>query len=248
MMIQFPSNLINDLGVKPIIDLRGVIPVNPHYSWEQLCGLRRPDALTTIVVHHDALPKWKYTGVSDFELAARIAKGHINSTVNHAKGDPGFPYDIWIRNGQAYLCNDILAFKYGVANNNGYTVHVSVSGDYKYSDALTDADRNTLIAVILMLQNMEELPNLKIIKGHGEITPTSCPGFDMNRLRNDVTTTKHLLESAKTIESRRGKAYDVMNQTQFMYTLIGRGDGDEEWALNYFEKFYSLMKDEGWFK
>lgn len=248
MEIQFPSNLISELNVKPLIDLRGELPVNPAYTWEKLCGLRKPEALTTIVIHHDALPKYKYVGLSDAEVASRIANGHINSKKNHDKGDPGFPYDIWIRNGQAYICNDLLPFKYGVAGNNGYTLHVSVSGEYKYTDGMTDDDRNTLISVVLMLQGVETLPNLHIVKGHGEITPTECPGIDMNRFRDDVMNTQMRIEAANTTEARRGYAYLVSQQTQFMYGLVGKGDGNEQWALNYFEKFYKLMKEEGWFK
>jgi hypothetical protein len=246
--IQFQSNLINNLNVKPIVDLRGVIPVNPAYTWEQLCGNRNPNAITTIIVHHDALPKYKFEGVTDVELATRIANGHIGSKVNHEKGDPGFPYDIWIRGGQAYLCNDLLPLKYGVPSNNGYTIHVSVSGEYKYTDGMTDDDRTALIAVILMLQQHEQFPNVKIIKGHGEVTPTACPGIDMNKLRNDVLDTRIRIDAASTMEARRGYAYLVSQQTQYMYSLVNKNDGNEQWALNYFEKFFSLMKAEGWFK
>lgn len=248
MEIQFQSNLINNLNVKPIVDLRGVIPVNKAYTWEQLCGNRNPNSLTTIVVHHDALPKYKFVDVSDVELAARIANGHISNKQYHEKGDPGFPYDIWIRSGQAYLCNDLLPLKYGVPSNNDYTIHVSVSGEYKYTDGMTDDDRTTLIAVILMLQQLDQFPNLKVIKGHGEITPTACPGIDMNKLRNDVQDTQHRILSASTTEARRGHAYLVSQQVQYMYEKVGKNDGNEQWALSYFEKFFSLMKAEGWFK
>lgn len=248
MEIQFQSNLINNLNVKPIVDLRGVIPVNPAYTWEQLCGNRNPNAITTIVVHHDALHKYKYVGVSDVELATRIANGHMEIKTDHEKGEPGFPYDIWIRNGQAYLCNDLLPLKYGVSGNNGYTIHVCVSGEYKYTDGMTDDDRTTLIAVLLMLQQIEQLPKLKIVKGHIELKPTDCPGIDMNKLRNDVLDARIRIDAASTTEARRGYAYLVSQQTQYMYSLINKKDGNEQWALNYFEKFFSLMKAEGWFK
>lgn len=248
MMIQFQPNLIAEFGLNPVIDLRGELPVNPAYSWAELTGIRKPEALTTIVVHHDALAKGKYEGVSDLELATRIAKGHMNNKIDHPEGEPGFPYDIWIRNGQVYLCNDPLPLKYGVSNNNGYTYHICVSGEYKYTDAMTDGDRNALIAAILMMQNIEELPNLKDIKGHGELRPTDCPGIDMKRLRHDVLDAKIRLEAKATLEARRGFAYQVTQQTEYLYSLIGKNDGNEQWALHYFDKFYELMKKEGWFK
>lgn len=244
--LEFPSNLKNE--VKPIIDFRSHLQVNKNYTWEKLCGLRKPEYLTTIVVHHDGLSKAGYTNVSDVELASRIANGHINNKENHKNGDPGFPYDVWIRNGQAYWCNDILPLKYGVGSNNGYTVHVCVSGEYKFTDAMTDDDRRTLMAVILMLQEMTELPNLKIIKGHGEIRATHCPGIDMDQLRHDVTGFKHRITVNDSLEAKRLRAYQVANQTQFMYSMIGKDDGNESWALSYFERFHEQMRAEGWFK
>src|SRR5690606_15900910 len=101
---------------------------------------RPPEALNTIVCHHDGIPKYKTVQYSDVQLAQRIAIDHINSKKNHPNGDAGFPYDVWIRNGIIYWCNDIESREYGVAGNNGYTVNICVSGEYAYTDVLTEAD------------------------------------------------------------------------------------------------------------
>lgn len=226
MEIQFPSSLINNLNVKPIVDLRGVIPVNKAYTWEQLCGNRNPNAITTIAVHHDALQKYKFVGVTDVELATRIANGHIENKQYHEKGDPGFPYDIWIRGGQAYLCNDLLPLKYGVSGHNDYTIHVSVSGEYKYTDGMTDDDRTALISVIIMLQQIEQFPNLKIVKGHGEMTPTACPGIDMNKLRNDVQSAKNQIAFQESEQGMEERSFGIANYILYLYNLAKGKDWD----------------------
>lgn len=239
---------IPNLTSKPIIDLCDTLPVNPKYTWEQLCGLRDPVALTTVAIHHDALPKAKYALVSDLELASRIATGHIGNKNSEPDGDPGFPYHVWIRNGQAYICNDLLALTYGISSNNTYTIHVAVSGEYKFTDALTDDDRHVLVSVINSLLHNDELPNLKTVKSHGELQPTACPGFDINRIRFDVTDQWIKAQQAASIETRRRNAYLVTQQTQYMYSFMNKKDGSEEWALSFFDKYMKLMQDEGWFK
>ena len=183
-ILQLPSNLASELQGVDFIDLRTTLPVNPNYTWAELVGTRPVSALNTIVLHHDGIPKAKTVKYTDVELASRIARDHITSTKHHPKGDPGFPYDLWIRNGALYWCNDVEQREYGVGNNNGYTVNVCVSGEYKFTDVLTDDDRKALYVAILMLQ--EALPNLKFIKGHGEISPTYCPGFDVEKVRKEV--------------------------------------------------------------
>jgi len=166
--------------------------VNPNYTWAELAGVRPLTALNTLVCHHDALPKAQTAKYSDIELAKRIAISHINSKKNHPKGDAGMPYDLWIRNGTIYWCNDIEAREYGVSGHNGYTVNICVSGRYNDVDALTDMDRKALYAAILMMQ--EALPEDRYIKGHGEITPTACPGYDMDTVRRDIASLQEQLD------------------------------------------------------
>lgn len=240
--------LLSSLTSKPITDLCDMLPINPKYTWEQLSGLRDPLALTTAVIHHDALPKAKYAHLTDVELSSRIANGHIGNKSSEPDGDPGFPYHVWIRNGQAYICNNLLALTYGVSNNNTYTIHVAVSGEYKYTDALTDDDRHALLSVINSLLHNDELPNMKIVKSHGELSPTSCPGFDINRIRFEVTDQWIKAQQAADLETRRRNAFLVAQQTQFMYGKVKEGGGNEQWSLHFFDKFMALMKEEGWFK
>jgi hypothetical protein len=190
--LKLPSNLGSDFAGIQLIDIRSQLPVNSNYTWAHLAGVRPTSTLNTIVCHHDAIPKAKSVKYGDVEFASRIAQDHIKSTKNHPKGDAGFPYDLWIRNGTIYWCNDIEQREYGVANNNGYTVNVCVSGDYFNGDILTLEDRRALYLAIIILKTT--FPALIIIKGHGEIVPTNCPGYKMNQVREDVSTLEIKLE------------------------------------------------------
>lgn len=203
----FPSNLDSSLQGVQFVDIRVQLPVNPAYTWAQLAGVRDINALNTIVVHHDAIPKGKSAQYADIELASRIATSHINSRKHHEKGDPGMPYDVWIRNGIAYWCNDIEPREYGVASNNGYTVNVCVSGDYHNYDTLEDADRKALYAVLLMLK--ECMPADKYIKGHREITATNCPGFSMNQVRDDIAALELKMAVQDTPNAQMAKIFDL---------------------------------------
>src|SRR5206468_13083508 len=91
-----------------------------------------------------------------------IANDHIQLTKNEPKGDAGFPYHFYIMRGQIFQTNPIAARTYGVAGNNGYTIHVCVHGDYARYDTLTDADLNALVATCIMLK--DALPNFAAIK------------------------------------------------------------------------------------
>lgn len=239
MELSIPQDIINDLGIPQIIDLRPELPVNPKYTWADLAGVRNLEDLTTPALHHDALKKADYAGVSDVELAVRIANNHIRLKANEKDGDAGFPYHVWIRSGQAYLCNDIVDRTYGIGGNNGYTVHVCVSGNYTV-DTLSEEDRKCLVGVLLSLKRV--LTAYTGIKAHCELNPTSCPGYPYQSVRDDVQTLEIRLDRAKTKPARREKAYKVLNQAQYMYGFMGKNDGNEEWALNWFEDFYQYLK------
>jgi len=207
-----PSNVPSNLKGQ-VFDARKLLPINPKYSWETLKGRRDLSDLTTIVVHHDALSKASSKAYSDIEFAKRIATSHINTKRNLPGGDAGFPYHIWIRNGVIYITNDLEAFTFGVASNNGYTVHICVSGNYAGLDTLDDRDRNALYGAILMVKSL--VPSANAIKGHREITATSCPGFDMNTVRNDVRSIEATMSLGTELDNTQNAA---MAQVYAAYT------------------------------
>lgn len=246
LTLKYPSNLASEYQGIPFIDLRGKLPVNPHYTWAQLAGIRPADTLNTIVCHHDALKKSSTSMYPDVELARRIAQAHINSKKNHLNGDAGFPYDVWIRNGKIYWCNDIEPREYGVAGNNGYTVNVCVSGDYENYDSLSDADRRALYVAIIMMR--DALPNDQYIKGHKELQATACPGYDMTKVRADIDAIEYQRQLSVTPNTQLAEVVAAFARLQDVYSTASKPGKYQNYALGLFKPVIKAMNDtKGWF-
>lgn len=232
MDLTLSQNLINELGVPDIIDIRSLLPVNKKYTWAQLAGVRDINNITTVVLHHDAIRKELRAGWSDVDTAANIATTHINLKTNESGGDAGMPYHIWLRNGNAYLCNNLEDFTYGVSGNNGYTIHVCVSGEYANYDQLTNADRNMLYAVIIALK--QALPAFERVVGHNELKATSCPGYPVKTALEDVALIEHRLAAQDTWNAKLTKIGELSNQYNYMFDLIkvGEANGNAQWGMN----------------
>lgn len=245
MDLLFPQTVINDLGVPQVIDWRNQLPVNPNYTWAQLAGIRPLEDLSTIGLHHDAISKAQSANYSDLELATNIAKYHISMTKNEKKGDAGFPYHIWIRNGNTYYCNNILDLTYGIARENGYIVHICVSGDYVNGDQLTDADRNALLAAILAVKGL--LPSYSGIKAHCELNPTSCPGYDYRSIRNDVNVVELRIKAASDPSKTKERAYVGANQHNYLYSEYAKDPAKNKWLEPWLLDLEQFMRDKGMF-
>jgi hypothetical protein len=244
MNFAFDADIISELGCQQVVDVRNKLPVNPNYTWAQLAGVRELDDLTTIAFHHDAIASDGTKNASDLAYMTNIANSHINLKVNEPKGDAGFPYHIWIRNGTAYYANTLLDRTYGVASHNGYTVHVCVAGDYT-QDKLSDANRALLKAVGLQLSRV--LPNYVGIKGHGELNATKCPGYDYVAIREEVKTLQMKLLLNDTWESQMNRVGQLVNQINYMTGLLkaGKDDGNAQWAKNWLLDVHAIMKSRG---
>jgi len=214
-----PQKITSKLGIPQVINVVEELPVNPKYSWAQLEVMkgnpRTIEDITTIVLHHCAISKASVAGRSDMNLMTSIANTHIRSTKNRADGDGGFPYDFYIRNGNIYQTNDIRPLKFGVASNNSYTLHICVSGDYATTDVLTDPDRKALVGLVVALKG--DLPSYKAIKAHKEIMPTSCPGYDYAKIRNDVKTTEMNLDYDQSDDAYQARAFTVATRILDLY-------------------------------
>lgn len=253
--LQIPSEVINKLGIPQLVDVTDQLPVNKNYTWEQLAGTREINSLSTVALHHDAYPKLKFAGKSDMEMMQEIARDHIKSTMNETTGDAGFPYDIYIRSGRAYQTNDILPRKYGVRSNNGYTVHVCVSGDYFNYDTLTDGDRNALYGVLLMLKSPDVLPSFKEIKGHKEFTDnkTNCPGYDVARVKADILHIENQLAYEQSALNKKTVALSIANQLVYLANLsLGKDEfgkpatpGNIEYGTNMIMELKQFMDERG---
>lgn len=245
--LNLPLNLPAELASVRIVDLRSQLPVNPKYTWESLKGNRSLDALTTIACHHDAYPKSVSAKWDDFKLAREIAGDHIRTTRNIPGGDAGFPYDAWIRNGTIYICNDLLPLKYGVASNNGYTVHICVSGDYKNYDKLTDQDRNALYAAIFLYKS--QLPNYKQVCGHGELSPSSCPGYTMAQVKTEIGQIDRAMALAAELEATpnttMSQVFAAYTRFSDLYNTANKAGPNQAEAQRKIMKIVDVMVNEG---
>lgn len=245
MEFLLPSNVPNSLKGQ-VYDARPVLHVNKKYTWISRNGARDLNDLTTIVVHHDALSKASSSKYSDLEFANRIADSHIRSEHNIKGGDPGFPYHIFIRSGVVYVCNDLEAFTYGVASNNAYTVHICVSGNYTM-DKLEDRDRNALYAAILMIKSL--VPTIKHVKGHNEITATSCPAFSMELVRKDVEAFEKEMslgvELENTDNAKLAQVYAAFTRFNDLYKIASKENPNQAEAIRKCLLIADMMVQQG---
>lgn len=230
--LTIPQEVTSRTGVPQIIDIADQLPVNPNNTWAQLAGTRDLNALTTVVWHHDDIAKSLRTGWDSFKVVKGIADYHIGLKRDAPKGEGGCPYHFWIRGGQIYQCNDVIDRTYGVGSNNGYTVHVCVSGSYAGKDALEDADRRALQAVTLTL--MQALPQYQSIKAHSELNATDCPGYDYNTIRNEVINLDMKIKQESTWAAKIKMVNEIANQYNYMFDKMkaGESDGNAQWAAN----------------
>jgi hypothetical protein len=249
--LTYPSNLPSELQGVQIVDVRESLPVNPMYTWAQLARIRPITELTTIVFHHDAISKQSTMQYTDIQLATRIATAHINSKKNHANGDAGFPYDIWVRNGILYLTNHVEVLEYGVGNNNAYTVNVCVSGDYANYDTLTDADRKALYVAYFLLKPV--LPSYKELKGHKEITATACPGYDMFKVRSDIAAIEEQMVYTESPANLNAELYATTLRYNDLWAKFLNKDG--KWSKEIqaesgrkLNRVNVILRAEGWVK
>jgi hypothetical protein len=226
-----------------IRDITDQLPKNPrvekdpNYTWAGLLGKRSIESLTSIVVHHTAMKK--EMGLS----AVNHARNHIRKKWKSTPyGEPGIAYHLYIKEGQIYQVNDILDYTYGVANNNGYTVHICVEGDYRY-DALSEMDRKALYIAILSVKSV--LPNFQSIKGHGELSPSACPALDMDRIRQEVESLEEQLIYYQSDNHQRATAYAIAERILDLYKKAQNDPSYGEEAIRKLMLLEKPMKEIG---
>lgn len=238
-----PKILPNSLANVPIVDLRGQVPVNPKGSWTDINPPRAIEALTDIVFHHDALSKATTAKYSDLQLIHNIANSHIRLTKNRANGDGGFPYHIFVRNGTVYIVNDPSTFTYGVASNNGYTVHISVSGNYAANDVLNDADRSALYVAYYIAKG--SMPSFEALRGHGEINATACPGYNMDKVRADIAGIDLTMELNENLQGQLLNAAALQNRVKDLYDKALVPGKNQPEAIRKLSRVADIMRLEG---
>lgn len=227
----------------PVIDLRGHIPVNPKGSWNDINAPRDINKLTTIVFHHTGISKSSTAKYMDEEFIRNIANSHIRSTKNRAAGDGGFPYHAMIRNGKVFITNDLPTFVYGVASNNKSTVHISVDGHYAGNDVLNDQDRLALYTAYYLAKG--SMPAFEKLVGHSALSPSACPGYDMNKVHKDIAEIDLSMELNENLQSQLLNAAALETRVKDLYgKAIAPGKYQEE-AIKKLSKVADMMRVQG---
>lgn len=231
--IQVPSNLINELGVKQIIDITDDLPKLQPNGWDGLVPPRQLEALTDIVWHHSAM------FLTDGCDAFSHARNHVRN------GEGGCPYHFHLIDGQWYQTNDITTFTYGVASNNKNTIHVCVEGCYvpdkgKPADELSEENQRAMVALELTLRGI--LPNYKATNGHNYYKPTQCPGYSMTKFRERIREFEFLSAEKNDIKARRKKAQVIASRIIDLYNKsIDDKSEYKDVALEKVEKVGAFM-------
>jgi hypothetical protein len=244
------KNYPDTIKAVQVVDVRAKLPTNPKYTWETLVsggrknGIRDMGAITTVVMHHDAIANSTTKAYSDLQLMTNIASSHIKSKRNIAGGDGGFPYHMYIRNGKAYLTNNLEAFTFGVSSNNGYTCHICVAGNYtKGHDILSVEDRNALIAGIIFLEN--NLPAFKAIKAHSELDATACPAYDYKKIRSEAEAIQLAAAVVTPANEDMVKVTAVNSRISDLFHTATTAGKYQPIAQKYLLQMHDFMKDSG---
>lgn len=202
------------------------LPAHPNKTWASMEGVRQPDQINTIIIHHMA---------SEAPLENQ-ASYHVNT---HKW--PGLSYHLVISNGRIMQTNDLLDFTYHASAHNDYSVSISIHGDLSKRE-LTSQERDLLYAAILTVKSV--LPITRII-GHNAVNATSCPCTSVDKINQDITDLEQRLKWMQNDAKRRERAYAIANQILYMYNLAKGTDGDAEWSLNKLLELEQPLKDRG---
>lgn len=233
----------------PTVSMIGKLPINPRVgNWDKMNGLRNINDINTVMLHHCGTNKAKIQSYSDEYYMQVIAKNQINSTKNVPTGD-NFPYHIFIRRGTIYFTNPILFYTFGSGKSNKYSVQIAVAGDYANHDVLTDNDRKALHLAILIVKST--MTSFKRIQGHNEVSATSCPGYSVPQIINEINALEHHIEVMKTPQDKFERAYRIANQILYLYNMGSKGlnsigepatEGERMWAIEQVLKLEVEMK------
>src|SRR5690606_32678573 len=122
-------------------------------------------------------------------------------------------------------------------NDNHHTLAVCVEGNFTQR-AMTQVERNNLYAAIITLTQLFNVP-IQEVKGHGECYPTSCPGFDMNQVRRDVSNILLEMEYRKAAEYRIAAITDLAARVHTLHTMFAK---KEQYWEDAERKLFTLYK------
>lgn len=223
-----------------IEDISDKLPKNPKGSWLTM-PLRRKDGsvrsgprdffdIRRISVHH--------TGVEGGTPAGH-ANYHINKkTPTTPDGYGGIAYHIYVNRNHIYQVNDLLALTWHTGSNNYDTIGIAIEGDFTKRN-LTNEERQALYGAIITVMEIFNIP-VENVRGHREMTnDTSCPGFNMNQVRDDLKNTILEMDYRRSAEYRAIKIQELYSRVNHLYAIYYN---QEQYAADAERKLYTLYQ------
>jgi hypothetical protein len=227
-------------NVPEIVDITDQLP--KKQSWETLpkkqnidhdvwdgtyhTGLRNPEDIDTIVVHHSGPPEGTLTS-------------HARYHADNWGG--GIAYHISIDEGLIKQCNDLLSFTFHVSGNNTYTVSIEINADLSKRE-MTSHERELLYAAILTVKSV--LP-IKYVLGHNELNKTACPCTSMNQIRGDIAKLELQMKAVADPAQIKMNVYKATEQHRYLYNQYAADPVANKWLEPYLLKMDEITRDMG---
>jgi hypothetical protein len=216
------EKIMKTLNIPQVINITDQLPHHPTKRWPK----RDFNLLQGITVHHFA---------SEAPIVNQ-ALYHIN-----AHGWAGIAYAVIIRDGQIFQTNYLDDRTTHASGGNDISWGVCIGGDLS-KRSMTDFERRALSGVNLGLMEMKD--NLWV-KGHNQISKTSCPCTDMNRIREDLMTAELNLALNDTPNDRLAKAVAVRTRVEDLYLTSQKVGKYQDEAYKKLVRIEGILKAEG---
>jgi hypothetical protein len=186
-----------------ILDLRGKAP---HSN-----AKRQVSSIKKIVRHHSATTEGNFW----------VFWNYWNGTL---KWNTGGYHEIILRDGSVELCYPPEIITNGVKSHNAYTYHICVVGNGRFTDEQEKAFKERSLNAMSMF-------NLKVddVVGHGELDPSTCPGIDMNKVRESLREkpTEHWEEKMYNDKDKIAKwALPSVEEAKKLGLMVGDDKGN----------------------
>lgn len=224
-LLTLIPELLNS-GIPPIENIIDKLPNHPSKKYIK----RDLSKVTTLVVHHMA---------SEAPLINQ-ANYHVNG-----RGWARIGYHIVIANNKVYQTNYLDTESYHTSGHNRTGIGIAILGDLSKRN-ITQLERDLLTAVLVSLHAL--FPNAQI-KGHNQLTATSCPATDMNKIREDVSTLENKLElEAALNENLQGQllnAAALHTRVNDLYAKAAAPGKYQVEAIKKLSRVANIMRGEG---
>lgn len=191
------EKIMKTLNIPQVVNIVNQLPHHPTKKWPK----RDFNLLQGSTVHH-------------FASEAPI----VNQALYHINAHDwvGLAYTIVIRDGQILQTNYLDDRTTHASGGNDISFGVCIGGDLS-KRSITDFERRALTGVVLGLKEM--FPHLWV-KGHNQISKTSCPCTDMNRIRADIESAEELLSYKETSSAKMVRAYALTDRVSSLYNRL----------------------------